>query len=256
MNCSRIASLTQWHCTPSGVESVRVVSPIPMGEGGHQIAFYIAQPSADTFYLTDASETAIYAEQLGIEITKSKIESLNRTPGVESAEFSHHDWSIEATGPISELQVALWDAVKLALALSFKTTKWRPKFAQARFQAIVVQELEAQIGAERIIRQAKVQGMSGHMIEFPAAIQRPEGGLVYVQPVALENLKINWPSVYEFHGKLFDVKAASDIDNRIAVLETGATELEHGRAASFLANAATVLSLSDVREFAKNYVSI
>lgn len=244
MNCAKIAALTRWECSPSGTASVRAVAPITLGEGGQHIAFYIAQPSPDTFYLTDACETAIYAEQLGISLTKSRLESLNRTPGVELAEFEI-DWSIEASGSLNHLHLALWDAVKLALALSFKSHAWRPKFAQAKFQAIVLHELEAQLGAERVIRQARVQGASGHMIDFPMGIKRPEGGLVYVQPVALDNGKINWPSIYEFHGKLFDVKAASEIDNRIAVIESGAPAIEFGRAANFLATSATVLTLAD-----------
>lgn len=240
---------------PSGIGSVRAVSPISMADGG-QIAFYIAQPSESTFYLTDACETAISAEQLGLGINKKKLESLNRTAGINLAQFDLNDWSIEAAGQIENLQAALWDAVKLALALSFKSDKWQPKFDQAKFQAIVLNELEAELGAERVIRQVRVQGASGHTIEFPAGITRPEGGLIYVQPVALDDTKVNWPSIYEFHGKLFDVKLASEVDNRIAVLETGATELEFGRAANFLANAATVLTLSDIPGLIKNFALI
>jgi hypothetical protein len=252
MNCAKIASLTRWECSPSGSESVRAIAPITLGEGGQHIAFYIAQPSPDTFYLTDACEIAMYAEQIGVSLTKSRLELLNRTPGVELAEFQS-DWSIEASGSVNHLQLALWDAVKLALALSFKSHAWRPKFAQAKFQAIVLQELEAELGAERIIRQARVQGASGHMIDFPMGIRRPEGGLVYVQPVALDNGKINWPSIYEFHGKLFDVKAASEIDNRIAIIESGAPAIEFGRAANFLAHAASVFTLDDLPGLAKTF---
>lgn len=256
MNCSKIAALTRWECTPAGTGSVRAVSPMVMGAGGQNIAFYIAQPSESTFYLTDACETAMFAEQLGLGVTRSKLESLNRTAGVELAEFDLNDWSIEATGEIGDLQATLWDAVKLALALSFKTEKWRPKFAQARFQALVLNELEAQLGAERILRQVRVQGASGHTIEFPAGIKRQEGGLIYVQPVALDDSKISWPSIYEFHGKLFDVKSASQIENRIAIIESGATELEFGRAANFLANAATVLTLDDIAGLVKNFAPL
>lgn len=250
MNCEKLTSITRWHCTPSGIASVRAVSPISLGEGGQHIAFFIAQPTPDSFYLTDACETAIHAEQMGISLTKARLDSLNRTPGIELAEFAI-DWSIEASGPLSGLPLALWDAVKLALALSFKSRAWQPKYAQAKFQAIVLQELEAQLGTEKIMRQVRIQGSSGHMIDFPMGIKRDNGGLIYVQPVALDNGKINWPSIYEFHGKLFDVKAASDIDNRLAVIESGASAIEYGRASSFLGQAAPVITIDDIPSLSK-----
>lgn len=252
MNCTTLESITQWHCRPSGRASIRATAPFTLGEGGPHVAFYIAQPSPDTFYITDACETAMFAEQMGIALRKNRLDSLNQTAGVTLAAFGE-DWSIEASGPIALLQRALWDAAKLALALSFKSKSWQPKFAQAKFQAIVVKELEAQLGADRIIRQAKVQGVSGHTIEFPAAIVSRKSGMpIFVQPVAMENDKVNWPAVYEFHGKLFDVKAASDVANRIAVIERGATPLEFGRAANFLGNAAKVITLDGIPELKRS----
>lgn len=252
MNCAILESITRWQCRPSGRASIRATAPFTLGEAGPHVTFYIAQPSPDTFYITDACETAMYAEQMGIALRKNRLDSLNQTNGVTLASFGE-DWSIEASGPIALLQRALWDAAKLALALSFKTKAWQPKFAQAKFQAVVVEELEAQLGAERIIRQAKVQGISGHTIEFPAAIaSRRNGMLIYVQPVALENDKVNWPAVYEFHGKLFDVKAASEVANRIAVIERGATPLEFGRAANFLGSAAKVITLDGIPELKRS----
>lgn len=248
MNCAILESITQWRCQPSGRASIRATAPFTLGESGPHVAFYVAQPSPESFYITDACETAMYAEQMGIVLRKNRLDSLNQTAGVKLATFGE-DWSIEASGPIALLQRALWDCAKLALALSFKTKSWQPKFAQAKFQATVVKELEAQLGAERIIRQAKVQGASGHTIEFPAAIVIPKTGLqIFVQPVAMENDKVNWPNVYEFHGKLFDVKAASDVANRIAVIERGASSVEFGRAASFLGNAAKVITIDGIAE--------
>lgn len=252
MNCAILQSITQWDCRPSGKASIRAMAPFTLGESGPHVAFYIAQPSPHTFYITDACETAMFAEQLGIVLRKNRLDALNQTTGVSLAAFGE-DWSIESSGPIEFLQRALWDAAKLALALSFKTRSWQPKFAQAKFQALVVNELEAQLGAERVIRQAKAQGFSGHTIEFPAAIISRKTGLpIYVQPVAMDNDRVSWPAVYEFHGKLFDVKAASEVANRIAVIERGASQLEFGRAANFLGNAAKVITLDGISELKRS----
>lgn len=246
MNCEQLTAITGWNCTPAGTRSLRAVAPIPLGDGGQLIAFYISQPSDSTFYLTDAGETAMHAEQQGVVLNKNRTDSLNRTFGVAMAEFGS-DFSIEASGTLETLQGALWDAVKLALALSYKTASWRPKFAQAKFQSIVLRELQTQLGMERVMSSVRVQGASGHLIEFPISIQQKNGQLIYVQPIALENGKISWPTIYEAHGKLFDVKVASEIDNRIAVLESGAPSLDFGRAASFIAHAASVYTLDDLK---------
>lgn len=248
MNCEKLAAITGWQCSPAGMRSVRAVAPIPLSDGGQLIAFYISQPSDSTFYLTDACETAMHAEQEGIVLNKSRTDSLNRTFGVSMAEFGS-DFSIEASGTLDCLQGALWDAVKLALALSYKTVSWRPKFAQAKFQSIVRRELQAQLGMERVMSSVRVQGASGHMIEFPISIKQKNGQLIYVQPIALENGKISWPAIYEAHGKLFDVKVASEIENRIAVLESGAPSVDFGRAASFVAHAASVHTLDDLKSW-------
>lgn len=242
MNCDQLASSTGWDCSPAGVRAIRAVAPMTLGADGQHAAFYIAQPTDNTFYITDASETAIHAEQIGIVLNKNRLDQLNRTCGVSLAKFQK-DWSIEASGSMDMFQVALWDAVKLAMAISFKSESWRPKYAQAKFRAIVLMELQSQIGADRIIKCAQVKGSSGNIIEFPLSVKRLNGQEVFIQPVALENKKINWGTIYEAHGKLFDVKAASEINNRLAIIEDGASKLEFGRVASFLSGAAPVRTL-------------
>lgn len=248
MDCAQLIASTGWDCSPAGVRAIRAISPLTMGDDGQHAAFYIAMPSDDTFFLTDASETAMHAEQHGIPLSKKRFNALNRTYGVNLAHFSD-DGSIVASGPQKDLQESLWDAVKLAMSLSFKTTEWQPKFAQAKFQAVVYKELEAQLGAERLIKEAKIQGASGNTIGFPIGVRRIDGLFSFVQPIALENNRLNWAVIYQAHGKFFDVMAASEINNRIAVIEDGASKVEFGRAASFLAPAAAIHTLSGTKDW-------
>ncbi|MBV8046706.1 MAG: hypothetical protein JO171_06115 [Paludibacterium sp.] len=246
INCETIARITGWSCVSAGQSAVHAVSPFSLAEGGQHIAFYIGCPTPETFFLTDACETAIFAEQLGIVLSKARLDVLNRTPGVSFAKFEA-DWSIEATGPLQELQSALWDASKLALALSFRSEKWRPRFAEAKFRAIVLAELRAQLGLERVLEQVRVRGASGHEIEFPIGVRRNDGAMLFVQPVALDNGKLNWPSIYEAQGKLFDLKAASEIENRLTIIEEGAAPDEFNRAINFLSLSSRVRTLGQVR---------
>jgi hypothetical protein len=245
ITCETIASATGWSCVAAGDASVRAVSPFGLSDGGQHIGFYIGCPTPGTFFLTDACETAIFAEQLGVVLSKARLDLLNRTPGVSRARFEA-DWSIEATGSLPELQGALWDAAKLALALSFRTDHWRPKFAEAKFRSTVLAELRAQFGVQRVLEQVRVRGASGHEIAFPIGVTRDDGAMIFVQPIALDNGKLNWPAVYEAQGKLFDLKAASDIENRLTVIEEGAAADEFSRAVNFLSLSSKVRTLRDV----------
>lgn len=249
MNCTQLLISTGWRCAPSGVSAVRAVAPFTLGTDGQRAAFYIAQPSDNTFYLTDGCETAVHAEQHGIVLTKKRFDTLNSTSGVTLAQFDS-EGSIVASGAIEDMPSALWDAVKLAMALSFKNEKWRPKFEQARFQAIVLAELEAQLGADRVLREIKANGASGHSVAFPIGVRRTDGLVSVIQPIALDGGKINWSLVYQAHGKFFDVKGASEVANRIAIIQTGASQLEFGRVAHFLSEAAAVHTLDGTKDWA------
>lgn len=250
MDCLKLAELTGWKCSSAGIRSVRAISPLTIGEDGQHAAFYIAQPSDTTFFLTDASETSMYAEHLGIEISKSKFDALNKTCGVRFSKFDN-EGSIVAEGPIEHLQLALWDAIKLAMALSFKTNAWRPKFDQTRFRDLVIAELSAQISMKRIITSAKVKGMSGHLIEFPVGVIMESGDTCYIQPIALNNGGIDWPLIWQAHGKFFDLKALSDESQRLAIVEDGAPEDDFGRAATLLTHAAPVRTLRGTKNWAE-----
>lgn len=233
---------------PTGERSIRAVSPFTLGEDGQHASFYIASPSDDTFILTDASETAMHAEHMGVALTTRRFNSLNKTCGVSFAKFDASG-SIVATGKTEELTFALWDAVKLALSLSFRSDEWKPKYAQEKFKAIVFKELAAQLGAKRIIKEARISAASGNTIEFPIGVKRNDNNVVYVQPIALENEKYNWAVIYQAHGKFSDVKAASEIKNRVAILEDGASSADFGRASNFLGETAEVYTLNHNRKW-------
>ncbi len=243
MKCADIINATGWICSPNGEDSVRATAPFSIDDDGQLISFYIAQTGKESFYLTDACETAMYAEHLGVRLNKQRIEVLNRTYSVKSAMFDEGG-CIVASGKMEDLDEALWDAVKLSFSLAFKKEKWQPKFNQEKFSTIVYKELSAQLGAEKIIRKARIKASSGNTIEFPIGIKRDDGNTSYVNPLALENNKFGWPLVYQLHGKFSDVKAISDINNRFIIIEQGGEKIETGRVTSFLSQSASVHTLN------------
>lgn len=255
MKCVDIINATGWTCSPNGEGSVRATAPFSIDNDGQLVSFYIVQIEGDNFYLTDAYETAMYAEHLGVRLNKQRIEVLNRTYSVKSAMFDECG-CIVASGKMEDLDEALWDAVKLTFSLAFKKEKWQPKFNQEKFSSIVYKELSAQLGAERIVRKAKIKASSGNTIEFPIGVKREDGNTTFVNPLALENNKFGWPLVYQLHGKFSDVKAISDINNRFVILEQGGEKVETGRVTSFLSQSASVHTFNNTIDLKSIFLGI
>ena len=145
-----------WTVLPAGEHAIRAVSPMTLGLDGQHAAFFIARPDDASFYLTDACETAMHAASYGIDVAAKRIDILNETPGVSLAHFDKSG-AIVASGPNEQLQEALWDAVKLAMALSFQCAKWMPRFSQLRFRAQVGRALAEAVGANRMVKGARAK---------------------------------------------------------------------------------------------------
>ncbi|KND55140.1 hypothetical protein BPUN_3048 [Candidatus Paraburkholderia kirkii] len=148
---------------------------------------------------------------------------------------------------MEDAELALWDAVKLALSLSFAAEKWMPKVDHARFKALVRAALVGAVGEERVCVSYRATGMSGHIVEIPLAVKAANDRLFYIEPIALgAGSKIDWGHVHQVYGKFADVKQADEVSDRLVVFEEGASDIEFGRAATLLAQTAEV---TDYRNF-------
>ena len=250
MNCTELSLLTGWDCYPAGENAVRAISPFTLGEDGEHAAFYIAQTGNDSYFITDAGESLMQATSLGVQMSKSKLDSLNNTFGVKHAKFQK-DGSITSQGHISDTQNGLWDSAKLVMSLSFNSARWMPKLDQLRFKAMVQKLLYSTIDNSRIIKPYKAQGMSGHVVEFPFAIKMKQGSFLFIEPIALSNEKVDWGHIYQVHGKLSDVKQADTNNERLVIFEDYAPKVDYGRAATLLSQTATIITFSDAESWAK-----
>jgi hypothetical protein len=240
MICSDLLAMTEWQCSPAGVRTILAVAPVTLGWDGRHAAFYVAKPTDDTFLLTDASETAMHASQSGIDVTKARLDLLNDTAGVRFAKFDDA-LAITASGPIENAEAALWDAVKLALSLSFVGDKWMPKIDHVRFRSLVEKVLVASVGKDRVKTGYKTPGISGHVAEFPFAIKAASDRICLIEPISLlDGKRLDWGRIHQVYGKLADVKQADDQSKRLVVFETGASDTEFGRAATLLAQTAEI----------------
>ena len=240
-----------WTVLPAGDRTVRAVTPVPMGLDGQHAAYFIARPDEQSFYLTDAGAAAMHVAAYGIDLNARRLELLNQAPGVSLARFDKSG-AIIAGGPAAQLQDALWDAVKLATALSFQGAQWMPKFNRLRFRAEVGRTLAEAVGS-RLLQGAKAQGSSGHTADFAYAVRSAAGAaLTYIEPIALKaGKKMDWTQVYQTHGKMADVKMADAANSRLVILEDGASAEEFNKAVSILEQSATVRPLGKARSWAE-----
>jgi hypothetical protein len=241
-----------WTIVPAGERAVRAITPVAMGLDGQHATFYIAHPDDDSFYLTDAGEAAMHAATYGVELHAKRLEQLNQTPGISVARFDNSG-AITASGPQSQLQDALWDAIKLTTALTFQCSQWMPKFSRLRFRAEVGRTLAEAVGSERLILGAKTHSSSGHTAEFAYAVRSSAGvSLTFIEPIALKTgKKIDWTQVYQTHGKMSDVKMADTTNSRLVILEDGATAEEFNKAVSILEQSAIVRPLGKARSWSE-----
>lgn len=114
-----LSLVTAWdvELVADGENAFRLSSPFVFGNDGTLITFSLFFTRTG-FYLCDNADHAMLANALGVTLDKDKIRNLNETSGVHLAKFDEGG-EIQAQGELGDLRDALFDAVKLALALSF-----------------------------------------------------------------------------------------------------------------------------------------
>jgi hypothetical protein len=239
IDCKIIQDITGWSCVPSGNRSYLATSPITLGEDGELVSFYIADCGDGTFHITDGGETAMHSSLFGVNFSKSRIDKINDSYGVRFASIGH-DGVISASGAIDDTSAALWDAVKLALSLSFNSKKWMPKHDAIRFRAMVERILVKKYENEGVARSIKVIGISGHSATFPFAVKLQDGNNCLIDTLASSNGKLDWSHVYHLAGKMSDVKQADTESRRLVIVEDGVNRLEFGRASSLLSQSSNI----------------
>lgn len=245
-----INALTAWDCISCDINHARIASPFTLADDGEVLCFSILYPTANSFLLSDDFQVAMHASNFGISLDKRKIEIINETVGIEFAQMAS-DGEIIASGNISTLQESLFDAVKLAMSVSFKYDKWIPKFNAIRFKTLVGKALKKSIDERKILTEYSALGASGHMIKFPYAIKTNDSNILIETIAASDNKSVNWDGVYRSHGRFSDVKQIDKTNKRLIIIEHSSNKAEFERASSFLADVASIRTLESTPDWAK-----
>lgn len=258
MNCRDIATAMNWECSPVGSRTLQLHAPVSLGLDGQLASFYVMEDRPGHFFLTDAQSTVSHAIDHGAKITPSRLKKISEIPGARHASLAE-DGEITASGENTRFRFALWDALRLALAISDNEIAWLPRSRHERFAAQVAKNLRAELPRGSVVSKPRLVGVSGHQIEFPIGVVTQEAGhIIIVQPIGVsEDHRVDWGYVYQSYGKLADLKKATpkEVQNRVVVMEPGAPKEEFGRAATVLSETARVLTFVDHSQFAKTLLA-
>lgn len=240
MNCANLLENLGYACAPRANGALRVWAPFTFDDGEHLAVFL--EPSGEGQWLvTDHADTLMHASAHGAVITKSKLDRIrNRFQKVGITEGG----ALSAVASDDSLPDAITNVLNTAIAISHLESSWRPTSHEQRFIATVGKELLA-VAGNSLQRDVTVSGVSGHQVKFPFAIDAPDMGRRYIQPVAYGDDQLDWANVYKAHGKMFDLKSAGAEDSqRVVVIEDQPGDEEIGKAVTLLSYTAMVLLYS------------
>ena len=237
--------LTSWRVIQhnNNGQAFRICSPFNFAEDGTLISFSVFLLADDEFFLCDHANHFLLAESLGAHMDARKLSTFNRDYGVRFAQFDENG-EIYAEGKQEYLQDALFDAAKLALALSFNYKKWLPVLRQQRFNALIESKLYERIDREKIKKNYWVQGISGRKFRIPFAVWNRESKYTFISPLPVNDAGlVLWEGAYKLGGRLNDLKANRDLNKRLVVIPSEIDKKHQAEVENYFA---TLGSVSDI----------
>src|SRR5690606_8377614 len=161
MNQEQLTSITSWSFQPVAEKAMLAYAPIGHGTGGEMVSYFIAEQGDGEFYLTDNYGAAMHVGAHGGRITPGRIATAGKVASRGFATITP-DGEIVASGPTHSLHDALWDALRISLAVSGNQQSWQPYSRAEHFSVRVYDALTKAGGESRIRQKVKLAGASGH----------------------------------------------------------------------------------------------
>lgn len=240
MNCADLLENLGFSCVPRANGALRLWSPFTFDDGEH-LGLFLEPGSYGRWLVTDHADTLMHATGHGAKLSKQRLDNIREHfPNVELTDGG----ALRAIVGQDELPHAVAAVLNTAIAISHQEARWLPKPKDERFIQAVGHDLKKMAG-ERLQRNVSIEGISGHQLEFPFAIDFPDTGRQYIQPIASGDEHVDWGNIYKAHGKMFDLKSAGAAEpQRIVILEDMPGDDELGKAITFLSLTTSVLLYS------------
>ena len=221
-------------------------SPMVLPEDGSHIGAYLTRIADGTVRITDDANTLFHALTYGVSPNAARgkyLKAIAEQCGVSLSD----DGEVYAICRQEELPYYLPRFLEAADRIAFASHGYRPAPSSA-FEMMLARVLTKAF-PERLRRNFRVHGASGHELSFPFVIDVDRDEPKFLQLVAAQDGKANWSSVYQALGKMTDLKNnLVQRSRRLVILESVPTK-DVGQATTALADAANVLVFTNATEF-------
>ncbi len=221
-------------------------SPLVIPEDGSHIGAYLMKAAGGAVRITDDANTLFHALTYGVKANASRgkyLKAIAEQCGVSLSD----DGEVFAVCGQDELPYYLPRFLEAADRIAFASHGYRPVPSSA-FETMLARVL-AKAFPQRLKRNFRVHGASGHQLSFPFVIDADKDEPQFLQLVAAQEGKANWSSVYQALGKMTDLKNNStQRSKRLVVLEQVPPK-DVSQATTALADAAIVVVYTTAGEF-------
>lgn len=221
-------------------------SPMVIPEDGTHIGAYVLRGAGDRVRITDDSNILFHAITHGVRPSASRgqwFKLIAEQCGISLSE----DGEVYTECMQSDLPFFLARFLEAADRIAFASYGCRPVPSSA-FETVLARVL-AKAFPDRVQRNFRVLGASGHQLNFPFVIDVESPRPRFLQLVSAQDGKANWSGVYQALGKMTDLKNNVSVHSRrLVVLEPVAAK-DIAQATTALADASEVIVYQGADDF-------
>lgn len=213
-------------------------TPLVMPFYGCAIGGYIEDIGNDRVRISDNADTLFEAIAQGVEHSQKRTELIQHTASRFGMELSEAG-EITATCQRNELEYFFIRFIEATLAVANTTLDWHPA---TKVNHKFKQEVGAVLACgfkERITKNVKVMGSSGHQLTFHFVLDADKPNEKLIQTIGLSETSLDWNHVYGTLGKMVDISRIRS-SKRIVIIENADTE-ELLNASALLNEKATII---------------
>lgn len=239
INCTLIGSQLGFKCKPVADGVFYLESPLTLAFDGNLIGAYVQDLGGGKVRISDNADTLFAALTHGLKPTADKGRKLAALVAEKGLELSD-DGEIFKSCTDKQLGFYLARFIEAAEHVGFACQDSLPS-PVSKFDKVIASALKVAY-PQHLKTDYRIVGASGHQLVLPFAIEPDHAPVTLIQTVSSSKQgKVDWSTVYRAVGKLLDIKNAHSGLERVVILEPSSTNEDDRKAATALAEAASVI---------------
>lgn len=252
MNCAELIGNMGYQCVPLGNAGWCVHTPFPYADDGELVRLFVRDLPHGRVRIYDGGDAVMHAEVHGVRLSSPRLERLRKMLRAPIALDDRDE--IGATCAIEEVPSVMPMVLDAVLAVSHMESLWKSRESRSPFISRIENALRPLAG-DRLERNARLYGLSGHQIEFPLMISR-EKRARYIDAVSWNGEHLDWTSAYRVFGKMMDVDwEGMGKLSHVVIVDDAENDPQSQQVITFLARCAPVLRFSESNAWIKDLVA-